>query len=58
MVATLTMVDQWPGWAAVGAANPRRFTLPVAALPAGERTLLTTRGSFRFDTDDLPPPPP
>jgi hypothetical protein len=58
MVATLTMVDQWPGWAAVGAANPRRFMLPVAALPAGERTLLTTRGSFRFDTDDLPPPPP
>lgn len=54
MVATLNTVHQWPAWGA----NPRRFTLRVAALPAAERTLLTTRGSFEFDTHDLPPAPP
>ncbi|BCJ50644.1 hypothetical protein Asp14428_21190 [Actinoplanes sp. NBRC 14428] len=49
MVTTLATVDNWPAWGA----NPRGFTLPVAALPAAERRLLTTRGSFRFDDSEL-----
>jgi hypothetical protein len=55
MVDTLAKVASWPSWGA----NPRGFTLPVAALPAApvnERQLLTVRGSLAFDASDLPLP--
>lgn len=56
LVATLTTVNGWPAWGA----NPRGFTLPVAAIPqapVNERQLRTSRGSYQFDASGLPLPP-
>ncbi|TQM63850.1 hypothetical protein [Humibacillus xanthopallidus] len=57
----LVAVLAWPAWTPSGgtvtATNPRGFALPVDALPAGERTLLGGRGSFRLDVSDLPRSP-
>jgi hypothetical protein len=57
----LAAVLAWPAWTPSGgtvtATNPRGFALPVDALPAGERTLLGGRGSFRLDVSDLPRSP-
>ena len=56
--SALTAVLAWPAWTPSGGTvtttNPRGFALPVDALPAGERTLLGARGSFRLDVSDLP----
>ncbi|MEU9337223.1 hypothetical protein AB0D49_29365 [Streptomyces sp. NPDC048290] len=48
---TLRMVHDWPTW--TGGDNPRRFTLPLADLPADQRTLRTAR-DFVLDTEGLP----
>jgi hypothetical protein len=49
-VGTMTNVHNWPTWTA--ADNPRRYVLDPAI-----GNLATTRGSFQFDTANLPPPP-
>ncbi|WP_433280671.1 peptidoglycan-binding protein [Micromonospora sp. CA-244673] len=46
--ALATLVG-WPAWP-----TGHRYTLPVPALPAGERTLSAARGSLRLDLSDLP----
>ncbi|WP_410539928.1 peptidoglycan-binding protein [Streptomyces sp. KL2] len=48
---TLRIVDAWPTWSAGN--NPRRYTLPLADLPAEQRTLRTAR-DFVLDTEGLP----
>lgn len=56
--AQLVEALAWPTWTPSGGAptqtNPRAFALPIDVLPAAERTLLATRGSFRFDNSQLP----
>jgi len=49
LTAALAALPTWPSWP-----TGRSYTLPVAALPAAEQTLSTTRGSMRLDTSDLP----
>ncbi|MFI8997783.1 peptidoglycan-binding protein [Streptomyces sp. NPDC053542] len=48
---TLRVVDQWPSWS--GGSNPRHYALPLADLPADQRTLRTAR-DFVLDTEGLP----
>ncbi|MFE9654684.1 peptidoglycan-binding protein [Micromonospora sp. NPDC006431] len=49
VAAALTTLVGWPGWP-----TGHRYTLPVAVLPAAERTLSPARGSLRLDLSDLP----
>jgi hypothetical protein len=48
---TLRIVNDWPAWS--GGNNPRHYTLPLADLPADQRTLRTAR-DFVLDTEGLP----
>ncbi|MFJ5830910.1 peptidoglycan-binding protein [Streptomyces sp. NPDC093089] len=48
---TLRVVNEWPDW--FGGSNPRHYTLPLADLPADQRTLRTAR-DFTLDTQGLP----
>jgi hypothetical protein len=45
-------LSEWPSW--MNAANPRRFSLPLSHLPAGERRLSRARHSADLDRRDLP----
>ncbi|MFI1195131.1 hypothetical protein ACH4T9_17965 [Micromonospora sp. NPDC020750] len=46
--AALAAVRAWPAWP-----GGTGYQLPVAALPAADRTLSTRRGSLRLDTGEL-----
>ncbi|MFB7448213.1 hypothetical protein [Streptomyces sp. NPDC056194] len=48
---TLRVVNDWPDW--YGGSNLRHFTLPLADIPAEQRTLRTAR-DFVLDTQGLP----
>jgi hypothetical protein len=44
---TMSTVHNWPTWTAAN--NPYRFALDLTSLPVAERTLRSTRGSFRLN---------